>query len=155
VIERSLREIDRPRLQVAIDATVAEVTLTDALQFACSIPLVTIPDKGSVGLLPTGNPAGCDSLGAVQSAIQSAFLQRVLPDHLILGPEAQPEGYPQWPLSTLTDVKVLSAPSVVVMDNQPALLQVRRRDSDFAWGRHILTTRTTRSSPRSRCVTPV
>ena len=33
LIERSLREIDRPRLQVAIDATVAEVTLTDALQF--------------------------------------------------------------------------------------------------------------------------
>src|SRR5262245_28910150 len=32
VIERSLREIDRPKLQVAIDATVAEVTLTDELQ---------------------------------------------------------------------------------------------------------------------------
>ncbi|HJZ67782.1 MAG TPA: hypothetical protein VKF81_06665, partial [Blastocatellia bacterium] len=28
-----LREIDRPRLQVAIEATVAEVTLTDELQF--------------------------------------------------------------------------------------------------------------------------
>ena len=30
-IERSLREIDRPKLQVAINATVAEVTLTDQL----------------------------------------------------------------------------------------------------------------------------
>jgi general secretion pathway protein D len=42
---------------------------------------------------------------------------------LLLGPEAQPKVILS-ALSTLTDVKVLSAPSVVVMDNQPALLQV-------------------------------
>src|SRR5215470_17325477 len=33
VVERALRDIDRPRLQVAIDATVAEITLTDDLKF--------------------------------------------------------------------------------------------------------------------------
>src|SRR5262245_21809830 len=33
VIERALRDVDRPRLQVAIDATVAEITLTDDLKF--------------------------------------------------------------------------------------------------------------------------
>src|SRR5262245_18667465 len=33
VVERALRDIDRPRLQVAIEATVAEVTLTDDLQY--------------------------------------------------------------------------------------------------------------------------
>ena len=33
VIERSLRELDRPQMQVAIEATIAEVTLTDALQY--------------------------------------------------------------------------------------------------------------------------
>src|SRR5262249_25632162 len=32
VIERALRDVDRPRLQVAIDATVAEITLTDDLK---------------------------------------------------------------------------------------------------------------------------
>jgi general secretion pathway protein D len=60
----------------------------------------------------------------VQSAVQSAFIQRVLPGfNLLLGPEAQPRVILS-ALSTLTQVKVLSAPSLVVMDNQPALLQV-------------------------------
>jgi general secretion pathway protein D len=48
----------------------------------------------------------------------------VLPGfNLLLGPEAQPRLILN-ALSTLTEVKVLSAPSVVVMDNQPALLEV-------------------------------
>src|SRR5439155_10108271 len=33
VVERAIRDIDRPQLQVSIDATVAEVTLTDGLQY--------------------------------------------------------------------------------------------------------------------------
>jgi general secretion pathway protein D len=89
-------------------------------------------DKGSGGLLPAAiptatpvtAPAVTNGTAAVQSAVQSAFLQRVLPGfNLLLGPEAQPKVILS-ALSTLTDVKVLSAPSVVVMDNQPALLQV-------------------------------
>src|SRR5215831_11373985 len=53
VIERSLRELDRPQMQVAIDAMVAEVTLTDALQFGVQSFLTSSDvhvrnDKGSV-----------------------------------------------------------------------------------------------------------
>ena len=59
----------------------------------------------------------------VQAAVQP-FLQQVLPGfNLILGPNAEPRIILQ-ALSTLTEVRVLSAPSVVAMDNQPALLQV-------------------------------
>jgi general secretion pathway protein D len=129
IIERALHEIDRPRLQVEIDATVAEVTLTDDLQFGVRYFFTSSDarysaDKGSVGLLPAPTPAPVDPLGAVQSAVQSAFIQRVLPGfNLLLGPEAQPRVILS-ALSTLTQVKVLSAPSLVVMDNQPALLQV-------------------------------
>jgi len=135
IIERSLRELDRPRLQVAIEATVAEVTLTDALQFG--VQYFFANRNSSVGLLPaTGGAvaapaataasatATADASSAVQTAIQSAFLQRVLPGlNLVLGAEAQPKVI-LTALSNLTNVKVLSAPSVVVMDNQPALLQV-------------------------------
>jgi general secretion pathway protein D len=65
-----------------------------------------------------------DAAAAAQTAVQSAFIQRVLPGfNLLLGPEAQPRVILS-ALSSLTDVKVLSAPSLVVMDNQPALLQV-------------------------------
>jgi general secretion pathway protein D len=117
-IERSLRELDRARLQVAIDATVAEVTLTDALQFGVQSFLTSGDanlgqDKGSAGFF-----------GAAQSATQSAFLQRVLPGfNLLLGSEAQPRVILS-ALSTLTNVRVLSSPSLVVLDNHPGFLQV-------------------------------
>jgi general secretion pathway protein D len=127
IIERSLHQLDRPRLQVAIDATVAEVTLTDALQFG--VQYFFTNNSSNVGLLPAAPPAlaapvTADAASGVQSAIQSAFLTRVLPGfNLLLGSEAQPKVILS-ALSNLTTVKVLSAPSVVVMDNQPALLQV-------------------------------
>ena len=133
IIERSLHELDRPRMQVAIDATVAEVTLTDALQFG--VQYFFSNNANNVGLIPAPAtapgvpvapvaPITADAASGVQSAIQSAFLQRVLPGfNLLLGPEAQPRVILS-ALSNLTNVKVLSAPSVVVMDNQPALLQV-------------------------------
>jgi len=56
VVERAIRDIDRPQLQVSIDATVAEVTLTDGLQYGVQAFLTSKnvglgDDKGSVGLL--------------------------------------------------------------------------------------------------------
>ena len=132
-IERALREIDRPRLQVAIDATVAEVTLTDQLQygvqhFFTSSDFGAAADKGSVGLFPATAPAtSATTSSSTPNALtiaQTAFLQRVLPGfNLLLGPEAQPRVILS-ALSTITDVKVLSSPSLVVVDNQPAVLEV-------------------------------
>ncbi len=136
IIERSLRELDRPRLQVAIDATVAEVTLTDALQFgvqyffsnnnSSSFGLQSVPGAATAAVAPgaaTAAVAPGNVTGLVQAAVQP-FLQQVLPGaNLLLGSQAQPKVILS-ALSTLTDVKVLSAPSVVVVDNEPALLQV-------------------------------
>jgi len=66
-------------------------------------------DKGSASLL---------------DAAQSAVISRVLPGfNLLLGSEAQPRIVLD-ALSSVTDVKVLSSPSLVVIDNQPAVLQV-------------------------------
>ena len=70
VVERALRDIDRPLMQVAIEATVAEVTLTDDLQFGIQAFLTSKDvglgkNKGSVSLLSAG-----------QTAAQSALLQR-------------------------------------------------------------------------------
>jgi general secretion pathway protein D len=65
-------------------------------------------DKGSAGL----------STGA------SAIIGRTLPGfNFLLGPELEPRMILQ-ALHNVTDVKVLSTPSVVVMDNQVATLQV-------------------------------
>jgi general secretion pathway protein D len=146
-IERALRDIDRPRLQVAIDATVAEVTLTDDLQygvqhFFTSSDVGLAADKGSSLLVPTApssttssstsstssaSSSSSSSTGSTASTAAAAvapFLQRVLPGYnLLLGPEAQPRLILS-ALSTITDVKVLSSPSLVVIDNQPAVLEV-------------------------------
>jgi general secretion pathway protein D len=118
VVERALRDIDRPAMQVAIDATVAEVTLTDDLQFGVQAFLTSKDvglgkNKGAVSLLSVG-----------QEVAQAALLKRVAPGlNLLLGSESQPRVILN-ALSTITDVKVLSSPSIVALDNQPALLQV-------------------------------
>ncbi|WP_315833201.1 type II secretion system secretin GspD [Bradyrhizobium prioriisuperbiae] len=118
VIERAMESLDRPRLQVAVDAMVAEVTLTDQLQFGVQAYLTSAnagagQDKGSVGLF-----------AAAQSAAQTALLARALPGfNLLLGAESNPK-FVLNALSNLTSVKVLSAPSLVVADNQPAILEV-------------------------------
>jgi general secretion pathway protein D len=118
VVERALRDIDRPVMQVAIDATVAEVTLTDELQFGVQAFLTSKDvglgkNKGAISLLSAG-----------QDIVQGALLQKVAPGlNLLLGSESQPRLILN-ALSNITDVKVLSSPSIVALDNQPALLQV-------------------------------
>ena len=70
-------------------------------------------NKGAVSLLSAG-----------QDVAQAALLQKVAPGlNLLLGSASQPRVILN-ALSTITDVKVLSSPSIVALDNQPALLQV-------------------------------
>jgi general secretion pathway protein D len=118
IIERAVRDFDRPRLQVAIEATVAEVTLTNELAYGVQYFLTSKDvnagtNKGSLGLF-----------SAAQAVAQSTVLQQVMPGaNLLLGSASQPRVILN-ALSTLTSVKVLSSPSIVALDNQPALLQV-------------------------------
>jgi general secretion pathway protein D len=113
VIEQTLRQLDRPQLQVSIDATIAEITLNEQLSYGVqfflnSSDLGARADKGSIGLSRTG----------------SAIIGRVLPGfNFLLGPEAEPRVVLD-ALRGVSDVKVLSTPSVVVLDNQVATLQV-------------------------------
>jgi general secretion pathway protein D len=111
VIERALHDVDRPRLEVAIDATVAEVTLTTDLQFGVQYFLSS--QSASLGLF-----------GIATQTVTSAALQQVVPGlNLLLGSQSSPKVILN-ALSSVTDVKVLSSPSIVALDNQPALLQV-------------------------------
>ena len=106
MIERVLQQLDRPRLQVAIEATIAEVSLNDGLEFGVQHYLKS--DLGSVSLQ--------QAAGAV--------IGRVLPGfNLLLGPGGDPRVVLN-ALTTKTNVKVLSSPSLVVLDNQVASIQV-------------------------------
>jgi general secretion pathway protein D len=112
VIEQTLKQLDRPQLQVSIDATIAEITLNENLNYGVQAYL----SSANVG-------AGADKGSALISA-GTAVLARTLPGfNFLLGPELQPNLILN-ALRAVSDVKVLSTPSVVVLDNQVATLQV-------------------------------
>jgi general secretion pathway protein D len=112
IVEQTLRQIDRPPLQVAIEATIAEVTLNDQLNYGVQFFL----KSATVGL-----PA---DRGSIVNTLASIPISRVLPGfNFLIGSETDPRMILD-ALHTVTDVKVLSNPSLVVLDNQAATLQV-------------------------------
>jgi general secretion pathway protein D len=128
LIEGTLRQIDRPQLQVAIDATVAEVTLNDGLaygvqSFITSKQLGLKANQGSM-LNTQSTSSTTSTVAAASGAVASSLINRALPGfNFLVGSEAQPAIILD-ALHTVTDVKVLSNPSLVVIDNQVATLQV-------------------------------
>jgi len=116
IIESTLQQLDRPQLQVAIDATIAEVTLNDQLNYGVQFFL----QSRNFGLKPdTGSVANNPIAGTT-----TAVLSRVLPGfNFLVGAEANPQAILD-ALHSVTTVKVLSTPSIVVVDNQPATLLV-------------------------------
>jgi general secretion pathway protein D len=125
IIESTLQQVDQPQLQVAIDATIAEVTLTDELSYGVQAYLTSHnlglrPDQGS--LLNTQSTAAPVAAAAGQAA--GAFLNRAFPGfNFLIGSASQPSAILD-ALHTVTGVKVLSNPSLVVVNNQAATLQV-------------------------------
>jgi general secretion pathway protein D len=109
IVEQTLRQIDRPPMQVAIDATVAEVTLNDALSYGVQYFLNT----HNVGLIST--------IGTAASALSGVFPGL----NVLLGPaQATMPNVVINALHSVTNVRVLSNPSLVVLNNQAASLQV-------------------------------
>jgi general secretion pathway protein D len=128
IVEQTLRQIDRPLMQVAIDATVAEVTLNDVLSYGVQYYLAgtqlggtNAPTTTTTGNTLTTTP----NTGSLFSTIgASSVLSAVTPGlNLVLGPANMPNVILN-ALHNVTDVKVLSNPSLVVLDNQTATLQV-------------------------------
>ncbi len=113
------RQIDRPQLQVAVDATIAEVTLNDSLTYGVQFFLKST----NVGAPPDTGSA-VNTLSSAADSTTGALLGRVLPGfNLLVGSEKTPQVILD-ALHAVTDVKILSNPSLVVMDNGVATLQV-------------------------------
>lgn len=120
IIEQTIKEIDQPQLQVAIDATIAEVTLTDDLQYGIQSYIMS----RDVGLKPNTGSTGFNGATSVAAAATDVVLQRAIPGFNFLVGSAQTPRAVLNALHAVTDVKVLSNPSLVVIDNQVATLQV-------------------------------
>jgi len=131
LIERTIRQIDRPQMQVAIEATVAEVTLNNDLNYGVQFYLTSKDlgfkaDRGSALNTSASRPPGVTTQGSGADAVNvaNAFLNRAFPGfNFLIGPEKQPRLILE-ALHAVTSIKVLSNPSVVVIDNQTATLQV-------------------------------
>jgi general secretion pathway protein D len=111
-IEGMMHKIDIVPLQVRIDATIAEVTLNDNLKYGTQFFFKNggltgeLSDKASGAInATTGAPAG-DFPGFVLSKGSSAVRATISA------------------LQSVTNVRVLSSPQLLVLDNQMARLQV-------------------------------
>lgn len=104
-IRRALRQLDQQPLQVLIEATLIEVALNDTLEY------------GVRWFLQNGNFSVNfgDALGAGANAIFPGFNTSFVTGDVSVTLSA---------LDAITDVRVLSAPSLMVLDNQQARLQV-------------------------------
>ncbi|WP_257167083.1 type II secretion system secretin GspD [Bradyrhizobium sp. SRS-191] len=124
IISSTLQQLDQPVLQVGIDATIAEVTLTNELSYGVQSYLSSKflglgADKGSISSTQATSVAT-----AATSAATTALINRALPGfNFLIGSEASPNMILD-ALHTVTSVKVLSNPSLVVINNQTATLQV-------------------------------
>jgi general secretion pathway protein D len=129
IIARTLAQLDRPQLQVAIDATVAEVTLNDNLaygvQFFLQSKLSGVPFALSNAPATSAGAGNTPSLGnlAANSGPVSPALGQAGGFNLLIGNSAGPSVVLD-ALHAVTTTKVLSNPSLVVIDNQVATLMV-------------------------------
>ena len=113
LVERALRSIDRAPSQVLIDAVIAEVTLNDTLRYGVQFFFDTngingIADSGRGGF---GTGSDFDANGVFPGfnfLLENGDNARVALDAL----------------SSITDLTVVSSPSVMVLDNQTAEFQV-------------------------------
>ena len=107
-IEAMLRKIDILPLQVRIDATIAEVTLNDSLSYGTQFFFKAGGINGALNFSPPG---------AIASRLLNNF-----PGFVLSGPNNGNAALSA--LQAVTNVKVLSSPQVLVLDNEAARLQV-------------------------------
>lgn len=114
-ISAMLHKIDIMPLQVMVDATVAEVTLNDSLQYGTQF---FFKSGGINGILSTATQS-LGSANLVSSQLSSGF-----PGFVLGGSGQGGAPFVINALQTVTKVRVLSSPQLMVVDNQPASLMV-------------------------------
>jgi len=113
-VEAMLRKIDILPLQVRIDATIAEVDLNDQLQYGTQF---FFKSGGVNGIL---NNTSQGLTGTISSVLGNTSF----PGFIIGGTGQGGAPIAISALQAVTKVNVLSSPEILVLDNQPARLQV-------------------------------
>src|SRR5262249_18088581 len=113
-----LRKIDIIPLQVLIEATIAEVDLNDNLAYGTQFYFKIDHVAETLGT-PT-NPSNFPSLGGTVGSNPGLSFPSTSPYFIL----SKSPNFALAALAQVTKVKILSAPQVMVLDNQPARLQV-------------------------------
>jgi len=113
LVAQALREIDKPPAQVLIDMVIAEVTLNDTLRYGVQYFFATngIGNLGNSGRGGFANGPGLDANG-------------VFPGFNFILDQGTDARFALDILDSITDLKIISSPHIVVLNNQPAHLQV-------------------------------
>ncbi len=135
IIEKALNQLDRPQSQVAVDVTVAEVTLNNTLNYGVQFFLgnLNIPALHTLGAVGINSPSGVTPL-ADQPGFNLVLGNKLTP-HVILSA-----------LNQYTATKILSNPSLVVIDNQVATLLVGQQVPVSNGSANVLNAATTTSN---------
>ena len=120
-VSQMLRRVDIVPLQVRIDAIVAEVDLNDNLQYGTQF---FFKSGGINGVLSNATTSTGTVTSTIANTVSSVGLGATLPGLVIggLGTGGGPLAISA--LQQVTKVHVLSSPELMVVDNQPARLQV-------------------------------
>ncbi len=134
-IEATLHKIDIVPLQVRIDATIAEVDLNNALQYGTQFFFKSAGSATSTntnGITGTSSLTGNTTTGSgtttggvltqAFTATSTALTGGGFAGFLLSGGNSQQAAIDL--LQTVSKVRVLSSPELIVLDNQPARLQV-------------------------------
>jgi general secretion pathway protein D len=114
VVEGMLRKIDIIPLQVLIEATIAEVDLNDSLQYGTQFFFRATGEQVALTLGPSGTTAPpIPGIGNLSFPSTSPYFILSKAPNFALAE-----------LANVSKVKVLSSPQVMVLDNEPARLQV-------------------------------
>jgi general secretion pathway protein D len=113
-VEAMLRKIDILPLQVRIDAVIAEVQLNDNLQYGTQF---FFHSGGLNGMLNFATNTNAQTVAQAQFNLN-------FPGFVIGGPGSGGAPFALQALQAVTTVRVLSSPQLLVLDNQPAQLQV-------------------------------
>jgi general secretion pathway protein D len=117
MVEATIKRLDIVPLQVLIEATIAEVTLNDKLNYGLQFFLKTGSKSGvsSANIDPNNPTPALANVTATAGTVLTGF-------NYVLGSSSA--NVILSALSAVTDVEVISSPQLMVLDHQTAVLQV-------------------------------
>lgn len=131
-IKEVIKELDQPRRQVYIEALILEVNMTDAQEVGLSTHMGTVfgtvrnPSSMLLGGTRVGNVSSVDTTSlASATGLVGGLVGKALPGaSKLLGQSIPSFGVLVQALANRTNTNVLSAPSIIALDNEEAKYKV-------------------------------